>query len=138
MKHLSGRIFLLLVLGTVLVSCARERLSFEPTEAERLTQKEKFALIDYVRGFVLSSRKLKLTAKEKEIIRKTDPRVRIHYTAPKEGRLNMVWEFKAGRTLSALCNGPLQTKNNPTDWQINLTSSKRINAEDPALYGIPD
>ena len=130
--------FLLVAVGFGMASCARERLSFEPTEAERLTQKEKFALIDYVRGFVLSSKKLKLTGAEREIIRKTDPRIRIHYTAPKEGRLNMVWEFKAGRTLSALCHGPLQTRNNPTDWQINLTSGKLINAEDPALYGITD
>ena len=53
--------FLLVAVGFGLASCARERLSFEPTEAERLTQKEKFALIDYVRGFVLSSKKLKLT-----------------------------------------------------------------------------
>lgn len=129
---------LLVAVGFGMASCTRERLSFEPTETERLTQKEKFALIDYVRGFVLSSKKLKLTSAEREIIRKTDPRIRIHYTAPKEGRLNMIWEFKAGRTLSALCHGPLQTRNNPTDWQINLTSGKRINAEDPALYGITD
>lgn len=130
--------FLLLAAGLCVSSCTRPRMSFEPTEAEKLTQKEKFALIDYVRGFVLSSHRLKLTAEEKEIIRKTDPRVRIHYTAPKEGRLNIIWEFKAGRTLSALCTGPLQTRNNPTDWQINITSGKRINAEDPELYGITD
>ena len=40
--------------------CASPRMSFDPKPEDKLVDKEKFALIDYVRGFVLSSKRLRL------------------------------------------------------------------------------
>jgi len=134
------RIVFLLLTAVFLLGacgCADRKLAFDPGPDDVLTQKEKFALIDYVRGFVLHSRRLsrKLNQAEKDIINRTDPKIRIHYTGPKTGKLNMVWEFFDGRALSALCEGKLQTKNNPTSWQINLTSGSHSGAESALPYG---
>ena len=117
--------------------CSHSRLSFDPKPEDRLAEKEKFALFDYVRGFVLSSKRLKLSQEERKTIQSTDPEIRIFYTAPKEGRMHMYWELPRERRLIAFTEGPLQTPRNPSNWRISIVTGKRnANAGMPKDYGM--
>lgn len=119
--------------------CSQPRMSFDPKPEDKLVDKEKFALIDYVRGFVLSSKRLKLTPDERKVIESTDPFIRIHYTAPKTGKMNMSWDLPRERHLLAFCQGPLLTSKNPSDWKITIVTGKRnTGAAPPSKYGLED
>ena len=128
--------FAILFPAMLLCGCASKKLAFDPKPADMLTQREKYTLIDSVRRFISRSDKIirKLDQKEKDIINRTDPKIRIHYTAPKTGKLNMVWELADGRSLVANCEGKLPTKYNPTAWTITLTSGSFTGAESPSKY----
>ena len=131
---LSGIAFLGLFSG-----CTSPRMSFDPKPEDKLVDKEKFALIDYVRGFVLSSKRLKLTPAERKVIESTDPIIRIHYTAPKTGKMHMSWDLPRERHLLAFCQGPLLTSQNPSDWKITVVTGKRSGgAAAPSQYGLED
>lgn len=128
--------FAILVTAMLLCGCASQKLSFDPSPEDMLTEREKYTLIDSVRRFISRSDKItrKLSQAEKDIIKRTDPKIRIHYTAPKTGKLNMVWELADGRSLVANCEGKLPTKYNPTAWTITLTSGSFTGAESPSKY----
>lgn len=131
-------VFALLTLG-LFSGCAPRRLAFEPKPEDKLVDKEKFALIDYVRGFVLCSKRLKLTAEERKVIQSTDPVIRIHYTAPKTGKMSMRWDLSRERHLLAFCQGPLLTSKNPSDWKVTVITGKRsAGAAAPSRYGLED
>ena len=138
MKSFNTVLFAVLCPAILLCGCASKKLAFDPKPEDMLTQKEKFTLIDSVRRFIERSDKIsrKLKPAERDIIKRTDPKIRIHYTAPKTGRLNMVWEFFDGRSLIANCEGKLPTKYNPTAWSITLTSGSFSGAESPAKYDL--
>lgn len=139
MRCLCAVLFLALFSSGLFSGCAPRRVSFEPKPEDKLVDKEKFALIDYVRGFVLSSKRLKLTAEERKVIQSTDPVIRIHYTAPKTGKMNMRWDLPRERHLLAFCQGPLLTSKNPSDWKVTVITGKRnAGAAAPSLYGLED
>ena len=128
--------FAILFPAMLLCGCASQKLSFDPKPSDMLTQREKYTLIDSVRRFISRSDKItrKLSQTEKDIIKRTDPKIRLHSTAPKTGKLNMVWELSDGRSLVANCEGKLPTKYNPTAWTITLTSGSFTGAESPSKY----
>ena len=139
MKHWSSVMWIVVVSLFLFGGCASPRMSFDPKPEDKLVDKEKFALIDYVRGFVLSSKRLRLTPEERKVIESTDPQIRIHYTAPKTGKMHMSWELPRERHLLAFCQGPLLTSQNPTDWKITVVTGKRSGgAAAPSQYGLED
>ena len=131
--------FAVLLPAMLLCGCASQKLAFDPNPEDMLTEREKFTLIDSVRRFILRSDKInrKLNQTERDFINRNDPKIRIHYTAPKTGKLNMVWELSDGRSLIANCEGKLPTKYNPTAWTITLTSGSFTGAESPSKYNQP-
>lgn len=135
---LFSAVFCFLCSAVLFCGCASRKLAFDPKPEDMLTQREKFTLVDSVRRFIEKSPKItkKLNQAERDIIMRTDPKIRISYTAPKEGKLNMVWDFFDGRALIANCEGKLPAKYNPTAWTITLTSSSFSGAESPSKYNV--
>ncbi len=117
------------------------RTLYEPSETEKLQPKEKFELYDYARGFLMSSKKLKSRfAKEDfDFISKHDPDTRIHYTAPKTGKMFLSWTIPGRRQIVVSAEGYLViSQGNKAVWALRVSDFSRTGSQDLSKYGISE
>lgn len=128
----------LFLILTAVLFCSCRTVPYELTEKDKLTQQELYHIFDYSRHFVLSSQKVKLTEDMRQLITSKDPDVRVHYTAPKTGKLSLSWLIPGKLQIIVSADGRLDlSKAKQADWKLRIINYKRDCFMLPEEIGIP-
>ena len=153
---------LLLILGTAfLYSC--QTGPYELKEEDKLTEKETYHLFDYARHFIINSLEAQdkallkaqrqqnqknnrntsrkapvLTQELRQLLVEKDPEVRVHYTAPKTGKLSLSWLLPGKLQVIASAEGRLDlSSGKQADWKLRVITFSRDCSILPEELGIP-
>lgn len=108
-----------------------DSVGFEPKENEKLSEDELGALIFHAKQFLYTAKNLRLEQKHREIIRDTDPIVRIKYSAPKYGRIELEWPIAKSTVLLLSARGRLMK--NKQDWVAEILTGADSGISDAEL-----
>lgn len=100
-----------------LVLCSCQSTYEKLSDSEKLTDQEKQRLIDLGRAFILRTKNI-ATTEEKAMIRSQAPTdIKIRYTAPKTGNVQIIWELKK-KAITARVRGVLVGENH--SWSLSV------------------
>ena len=138
------------VLMCAVMLCSCKTVPYELKEEDKLTDKEKYHLFDYSRHFIINSlqnqdinrKKEKkepvLTSDLRELLLTKDPDVRVHYTAPKTGKISLSWLIPGKLQVIAAAEGRLDlSSGKKADWKLRIITFSRNCPILPEELGIP-
>lgn len=108
------------------------------TEPEKLSVEDEMYLVKNARQILLDSKKIKLSSREKYILRTTQPKVRFYYQKDKFGKASIMWDVSDQRRVIAIAEGELATTNRkwrvmtfkkPAEIYVTPEAAKRLSPE---------
>ena len=138
------------VLMCAVMLCSCKTTPFELKEEDKLTEKEMYHLFDYSRHFIINSlqnqdvnrKKEKkepvLTSELRHLLMTNDPEIRVHYTAPKTGKISLSWLIPGKLQVIAAAEGRLDlTSGKKAEWKLRVITFSRKCPVLPEELGIP-
>lgn len=130
MNHNKLNLFLIIVvvfsLSLFFISCQTEKGSFdyEVTEKDKISKEEEDAIVYHAQQFIAANKSLRLEDSHRKIIKTTKPIVRIMYSGPKFGRIELEWPIAKATVLLLSARGKLLAER--PNWVVEiLTSSNK-------------
>ena len=116
---------MVLAASLAICSCAKRNV----TDADGLTKEEEKLLIQNARDIILNSKNFKLSKEERSFISNTKPEAYFNYTAYKEGRGVISWQFNDKKRVNLKVEGELL--DSERQWQINVIKTEETQFTDP-------
>ena len=105
----------ILASSLIVCSCVSKR---KATDADRLTKEEEQMLVQNARDILLNSKQFKFSKEERAFIANTKPETGFNYTAYKEGRGLLSWQFTEKKRVNLKVEGEFLEPDR--QWQINI------------------
>ena len=118
--HHSFRWLLPVLTGLLLCGCAG---SGELTQRDRLTPEEEKRLVERIRDFLVRSKRFKLTAADREVIRNRPPELHVTYEEHKTGKIAVRWVLPDYRILLLQRQGYLLSFH-PSEWVVRIIADQ--------------
>lgn len=114
------------VFALLLVSCNSKR---PLTAADELSKAEEQMLIKNAREILLDSKNFRFSKEERNFIATEKPEIGFTYTARKEGRGMLVWQFNDSKRVNMKVEGDLLSADR--QWQVNVIRTEPVQLADP-------
>ncbi len=93
---------------------------FKAGEADKLTPAERQAIVYHARQFVSQSKNLKIDKVAREIIRDTEPEMKMKYFGRKYGQIRMKWQLNRATELDLSGTGDMLSDEFPWKLQVKV------------------
>lgn len=76
-------------------------------EADMLTPEETSLVVTHIRNVIVKAKNLKLSDADRALVKDTEPRVKVHCTGHKSGKMTVKWSLENSRAVVVMVEGEL-------------------------------